>query len=397
MWVPLTHEYVSEVAYDTEHFTSRGVVVSRGDDGRLPEAPIGGAPPITSDPPFHHHARRILLPPFSPEGDRALGARDPRPVRRPRRGDRRPRRRDVVDASLQYAQHIPVNVIARMLGLPLEDDDLFREFVHDALEAVDVPDRRAHRLQRRARRLPRRAHRRARRRTGRRPDLLPARRRAVRRTAQPRARARLRRAAAARRDRHDVERDRLEPLAPRHPSRRPPPTRRRARADPDRHRGAAAGLRPGDDGPLRRQGPRLPRLPDEGAASGCCCRSRRPTATRTPFDRPDEVVIDRLENRHAAFGLGIHRCLGSNLARLELRVAIEEFLARIPEFELADPTGERSCGASVRSAARASSRCASSDACGQSRMRTDPGGGGAASVVDDLVGLAVDALLAPSS
>jgi cytochrome P450 len=67
-----------------------------------------------------------------------------------------------------------------------------------------------------------------------------------------------------------------------------------------------------------------------------------PAANRDPaaFDRPDEVVIDRLENRHAAFGLGIHRCLGSNLARLEVTVAVEEFLARIPEFELADPSGE---------------------------------------------------------
>ena len=64
-----------------------------------------------------------------------------------------------------------------------------------------------------------------------------------------------------------------------------------------------------------------------------------PAANRDPslFDRPDDVVIDRLENRHAAFGLGIHRCLGSNLARLELRVAVEEFLGRFPDFELADP------------------------------------------------------------
>ena len=64
-----------------------------------------------------------------------------------------------------------------------------------------------------------------------------------------------------------------------------------------------------------------------------------PAANRDPelFDRADEVLIDRLENRHAAFGLGIHRCLGSNLARLELRVAVEEFLGRFPEFELADP------------------------------------------------------------
>ena len=40
----------------------------------------------------------------------------------------------------------------------------------------------------------------------------------------------------------------------------------------------------------------------------------------------DEFIIDRRKNRHAAFGLGIHRCLGSNLARMELRVAIEEWL-----------------------------------------------------------------------
>jgi cytochrome P450 len=41
-------------------------------------------------------------------------------------------------------------------------------------------------------------------------------------------------------------------------------------------------------------------------------------------------------NRHAAFGLGIHRCLGSHLARMELRVALEVWLERIPAFSLAD-------------------------------------------------------------
>jgi cytochrome P450 len=68
-----------------------------------------------------------------------------------------------------------------------------------------------------------------------------------------------------------------------------------------------------------------------------------PAANRDPelFDRADEVVIDRLENRHAAFGLGIHRCLGSNLARLELTIAVDEFLQRFPEFELADPDAVR--------------------------------------------------------
>nr|BFE79973.1 hypothetical protein GCM10020093_025740 [Planobispora longispora] len=64
-----------------------------------------------------------------------------------------------------------------------------------------------------------------------------------------------------------------------------------------------------------------------------------PAANRDPaqFDRADEVVIDREVNRHAAFGLGIHRCVGSHLARMELRVALEVWLERIPDFGLADP------------------------------------------------------------
>jgi cytochrome P450 len=52
------------------------------------------------------------------------------------------------------------------------------------------------------------------------------------------------------------------------------------------------------------------------------------------FPDADKVLIDRRENRHAAFGLGIHRCIGSNLARMELTVAIEELLKRIPRFTL---------------------------------------------------------------
>jgi hypothetical protein len=60
-------------------------------------------------------------------------------------------------------------------------------------------------------------------------------------------------------------------------------------------------------------------------------------ANRDPekFDNPDKVIIDRAHNPHAAFGLGRHRCLGSNLARLQLTIAITEWLKRIPQFELA--------------------------------------------------------------
>ena len=57
-----------------------------------------------------------------------------------------------------------------------------------------------------------------------------------------------------------------------------------------------------------------------------------PAANRDPamFPDADKVIIDRKENRHAAFGLGIHRCVGSNLARLEMTVAVEELLEAHP-------------------------------------------------------------------
>jgi cytochrome P450 len=64
-----------------------------------------------------------------------------------------------------------------------------------------------------------------------------------------------------------------------------------------------------------------------------------PAACRDPevFPDADTVIIDRKENRHAAFGLGIHRCIGSNLARMEATVALEELLKRVPEFSVAGP------------------------------------------------------------
>ena len=140
-WLPVTHDYVSEVAYDTEHFTSRAVVVSEYRPGPddLP-APIGVAPPITSDPPFHALARRMLLPAFSPA---RIAALEPF-TRSTARGllDATEGRTEI-DAAADYAQHIPVRVIVGMLGFPVEDADLFRQFIHLVLEDVDMsPDER---------------------------------------------------------------------------------------------------------------------------------------------------------------------------------------------------------------------------------------------------------------
>jgi len=53
------------------------------------------------------------------------------------------------------------------------------------------------------------------------------------------------------------------------------------------------------------------------------------------FPDADTVDLERAVNRHLAFGGGVHRCLGSHLARLELRVALREFHARIPAYRLA--------------------------------------------------------------
>lgn len=75
-----------------------------------------------------------------------------------------------------------------------------------------------------------------------------------------------------------------------------------------------------------------------------------PAANRDPavFDRADEVVLDRQQNRHVAFGIGIHRCAGSNLARMEMDVALRVWFERIPEFELSDPDAVTWAGGQVR-------------------------------------------------
>jgi cytochrome P450 len=75
-----------------------------------------------------------------------------------------------------------------------------------------------------------------------------------------------------------------------------------------------------------------------------------PAANRDPavFPDPDTVVIDRAHNRHVAFGIGIHRCAGSNLARMEMQVALSVFLERIPEFHLDDAGPVTWCGGQVR-------------------------------------------------
>ncbi|MCP5034046.1 MAG: cytochrome P450, partial [Actinomycetia bacterium] len=66
-----------------------------------------------------------------------------------------------------------------------------------------------------------------------------------------------------------------------------------------------------------------------------------PAANHDPdaIENPGEFQIDRARNRHVAFGLGVHRCVGSNLARLEMQVGMQEWLRAFPNYSL-DSTQE---------------------------------------------------------
>ena len=336
MWAPLTHELVKEVAYDTDNFTSRGVVVNTGRP--IAEAPVGPAPPITSDPPFHQHARRLLLPPFSPK---VINPWEPE-IRRlcnqllDEMGEIVPGE-TVVDAAIQYAQHIPVNVISRMLGFPVEDDDYFRRCVHEFLELVNIPV--AEREQ---------------------SDLnldVYLDRQIEEHRQDPRddlTTYLLDAEIGGNKLSHEHVRGSMVLLLIAgidttwsaigsslwHLAHHPDDLQRLV-DEPDVMLFALEEF-------LRAYAPvTMARLvAKDHDFHGCPMKENEwvllpfPAANRDPefFDDAGEFVIDREANRHAAFGLGIHRCLGSNLARLELKVAIEEFVKRFPKFELAGPT-----------------------------------------------------------
>src|SRR5450631_3496277 len=128
-WLPTRYEDVAAIAYDTERFSSRAIILS---NFRPPRdlAPIGGSPPISSDPPFHQHARKLLLGAFTKT---AISRQEPPTRAFCHELIDKLEGRDVVDAATEYAQHIPMRVIADMLGFPPQDGPQFRDFVEDLL------------------------------------------------------------------------------------------------------------------------------------------------------------------------------------------------------------------------------------------------------------------------
>ncbi|WP_028933812.1 cytochrome P450 [Pseudonocardia spinosispora] len=61
----------------------------------------------------------------------------------------------------------------------------------------------------------------------------------------------------------------------------------------------------------------------------------------TVFESPDEIRLDRFPNRHLGFGMGPHRCMGSHLAKVMVKIAIERGVKVLGDFELADPARVR--------------------------------------------------------
>src|SRR4051794_11096913 len=134
-WLPTRYEDVAAVAYDTENFTSRSIIMSNFRPPKEIE-PIGTAPPISSDPPFHPDPRKLLLPPFPKTAVRQLAPATR--AFRPGLSDASDGK-DADDAAHDSAQPTPMRVIAHMLGYPLDDGPQFREFVENALEGVNLP------------------------------------------------------------------------------------------------------------------------------------------------------------------------------------------------------------------------------------------------------------------
>lgn len=323
------------VARDTDTFSSRVTLVTENHPDDIRQE----VPPITLDPPAHGPIRRALLPAFNPREVDALepfvegvaaGLVDGLTAR------------SFVDGALDYAQMVPVDVMIHLFGVPPETGPRFRSWVDallkDGLTDIEVA-RRANRevMEFFADQLQRRREHPA-------DDLV---------TTMLGAEAQLDDGTT----RPFTERERIGALlvlmlggidttwsllgaSLLHLGSHPDDLARLV-DEPELVPSAVEEF-------LRFYAPvTIGRVIQRDAEIGGCpvTGGERlllafPSANRDPdhFDDPDEVVLDRANNRHLAFGVGVHRCLGSNLARMELRVALTAWLQRFPRFELAvDP------------------------------------------------------------
>lgn len=348
-WLPTRYDDLAAIAHDVDRFSSRDIAVITPGRELNPEAAIMLiAPPITSDPPVHTWARRMLLPRFGPSRIEELT-----PITHGLADDLIDAFIDDgrADAAQEYAQHIPVRVIARMLGVPLEDEAIFTGWAVTILQqgfqniqgataaVLQVIEYFKDKLDEREQ-VPQ----------SERPDDLITMLVEARHDGDPLD------------DSHRIGSCFLLLLAGidttwssigsslYHLASNP--------QDQARLRAESGLMDTAVEEMLRFYSPvTMARyVAEDTEFDGCPMKKGDkilmafPAGNRDPehFDRPDEFIIDRQRNRHFAFGSGIHRCLGSNLARMELRVSIERFLDRIPTFGLDDAGAVTWSGGQVR-------------------------------------------------
>ena len=351
-WLPTRYDDVTAIAHDIEHFSSLEVAVIpfNGEiDGvdaerRGEEVLPYGLPPISADPPLHTWTRRLLLPWFSHRRVEGYEAMTRSLCARLIDGFVAT---GCADAAADYAQQIPVRVIAHVLGVSPELSDTFTSWVRDVLEFADDHERRVEGMRGLITYFVDEI---ARRKVDPGDDLLSELLHTQVDGVQVEDSLVLGQAALVLIAGVDTTWSAIG-SALWHLATHPEDRRRLAAADPGLMALAVEEL-------LRAYSPvTMARLVTTDIDyEGCPMRAgdkvlmNVPAANRDPavFPDADTVVLDRAHNRHVAFGSGIHRCAGSNLARMELRVALEEWLARIPEFRLADGAEVAWAGGQVR-------------------------------------------------
>ena len=362
-FMPTRYEDLFNIAKDIQHFSSRNVLVAdvmpapvdeselteeqrlaAEEDERLVQQYNVGAPPITSDPPVHTWARKLLLPPFSvtsvakyEEETRELcNELIDRFIDKGR-----------ADGAADYAQQIPPRVIASMLGIPKDRCDDFTNWVRGFLE-LGLTN----------------------------PELREQSARSIFEFMIEQVQARKEKPG------DDLISYLLSAEVDGEPVPEPhvvgtcflllvagidttwssigsalwhlaqhPEHRKQLIENPALMPNAIEEL-------LRAYSPvTMARyVASDTEYAGCPIPEGRkvlmnfPAANRDPrvFEQPDEVILDREKNPHIAFGVGIHRCAGSNLARMEMKVSIEEWLKRIPDFRLEEPSAVTWAGGQVR-------------------------------------------------
>ncbi len=324
VYLPVRYEDIRTVAYDPERFSSRRIFV------RESQPPLLRAPPITSDPPEHRAERKILLPAFTPAAIQKLEPRTRaicRELLEPLSNG------GGCDGAVDYAQEIPVRVIAHMLGISEHAGDQFRKWVHEFFE-LGVTD--AAILERVVAEVSAFFNQEIAARRASPGDDLISYLLEARIDGQPLDQAdiagtlRLLLFAGIDTTWSAIGAS-LWHLAT-HPD-----DRRRLVDDPQLIPTAVEEF-------LRAYAPvtMAREIVKDTEIDGCPFKQGEMVmlafgaANRDPamFPDPDRVIVDRAVNRHAAFGLGIHRCIGSTLARMEMRVALEEWLGKFPDFGL---------------------------------------------------------------